>query len=271
MKPSWWRGLPALASAIPLCIVSPVLGAGLPEMVHIPGGKFLRFFVPRRGTTETSEEITKRRPISLSSFQIDRLPVTNADFFKFVESNPRWSKTAIAPIFADSSYLKNWSSDMSYGAPEDALRPVTQISWFAAKAYCNWKDKSLPTTDQWEYVAQDRNQNRDGYQKKILEWYGKPNSAALPQVGVTHPNSYGVHDLLGVVWEWTLDFNSALIGAEIRDSGVKDENLFCGAGSLGALDPSDYATFMRFSFRTSLNAAFTTANLGFRCAKEIKK
>ena len=77
-------------------------------------------------------------------------------------------------------------------------------------------------------------------------------------------------DLFGLVWEWTIDFNGTMIGDELRSSGTKDGDLFCGAGALGALDPANYATFMRFSFRASVEAAFAVGNLGFRCAKEVR-
>jgi sulfatase modifying factor 1 len=271
MAPSWWRGLPALAIAIFFGSCTPAYSAESPEMAILPGGKFLRFFVPRRSSKQGNQESAKRLPIVLPTFLMDRLPVTNSDYFRFVQANPKWAKSSIAPIFADPSYLKHWSSNASFGPPENGNRPVTHVSWFAAKAFCQWQGKALPSTDQWEYAAQNRNQDLDGIRKRILAWYSKPNSDVLPEVGVSAPNSYGIHDLHGVIWEWTSDFSSTMIGAEIRDSGVNDDNLFCGAGSLGALDPSDYATFMRFSFRASLSAAFTTANLGFRCAKELEK
>jgi len=58
---------------------------------------------------------------------------------------------------------------------------------------------------------------------------------------------------------------------ESRGDSSLDQNLFCGSGAAGAVDPSDYAAFMRFAFRGSLKAVYTQANLGFRCAsnKEI--
>ena len=130
--------------------------------------------------------------------------------------------------------------------------------------------KELPTTDQWEYALFDNGRGQEKLKEKIIEWYGRPNQQNLAAVGSTGQNAYGISDLGFLVWEWTQDFNSFLSGADSRDSSGKDANLFCGNGSqLG--DASNYAAFMRFSFRASLKANYTTANLGFRCAKEFIK
>jgi formylglycine-generating enzyme required for sulfatase activity len=49
-----------------------------------------------------------------------------------------------------------------------------------------------------------------------------------------------------------------------------ERQLFCGAGSVGAKDPGNFAAFMRFGFRSSLRAGYTVHNLGFRCAKDTR-
>ena len=81
-------------------------------------------------------------------------------------------------------------------------------------------------------------------------------------------NVHGLYNLHGLVWEWTSDFNSALITGDARgDTGI-ERSLFCGAGSMGASDRSNYPAFMRFGLRSSLKAAYTVHNLGFRCAQD---
>ncbi|HEU4431586.1 MAG TPA: formylglycine-generating enzyme family protein, partial [Myxococcota bacterium] len=46
------------------------------------------------------------------------------------------------------------------------------------------------------------------------------------------------------------------------------DDRFCGSGSEGASDPEDYATFMRFAFRESLEPSYALHHLGFRCAQD---
>ncbi len=72
----------------------------------------------------------------------------------------------------------------------------------------------------------------------------------------------------GLVWEWVLDFGNALVSADSRESGDPNKMRFCGSGALAAGEKGDYASFMRIAFRGSLQASYTTGNLGFRCAKD---
>jgi len=203
----------------------------------------------------------------VQGFWLDRYPVANNQFLSFVTSHPEWRKTEVKPVFADQHYLESWPSDETWGDIEAASQPVTGVSWFAANAYCRAVGKTLPTTDQWEYALADNGRNKRRVDEKILEWYGRPNALHLPPVGQSFENGYGIRGLVGLVWEWTLDFNGAMSGAELRQTG-KDKNLFCSGAGLAATDATDYASFLRYSMRASLKAAYSTPNLGFRCAKE---
>ena len=57
-----------------------------------------------------------------------------------------------------------------------------------------------------------------------------------------------------------------LVSGESRADASLERGLFCGAGASGASDFADYAAFMRFGYRASLQARYTTAQLGFRSA-----
>jgi len=82
-------------------------------------------------------------------------------------------------------------------------------------------------------------------------------------------NLHGIRDLHGLVWEWTGDFNSAIVTGDARGDTGLERQLFCGAGSLGAKDTSNYPAFMRFGFRSSFKAGYTVHNLGFRYARDL--
>ena len=70
------------------------------------------------------------------------------------------------------------------------------------------------------------------------------------------------------MWEWVLDFNSTLISEDSRTGKDPDRLLFCGSGAVGSRDRNDYASFMRIAFRSALSPRYTTASLGFRCARD---
>lgn len=107
-----------------------------------------------------------------------------------------------------------------------------------------------------------------GYNQRILDWYASANVNTT--IGLTPGNFWGVKDLHGLNWEWVEDFNSNLITGESRADASINTNLYCAAASTDAADPSDYAAFMRYGFRSSLQARFAISNLGFRCAKNVE-
>ena len=237
--------------------------SSLPGMVRIPSG-FYRPFYTTKGIDS----------IRIESFYMDAAPVTNAEFLEFVKANPAWARSSISPILAEAGYLKRWRGDFEIGDAELADKPVVDISWFAARAFAKWRGKRLPTIAEWEYAALApivRPMFASGNAKKalVLEWYSKQNSRQLQQASsamracTLNQNADGVCDLFGRVWEWVEDFNSIIIPSE---SG-SNLGALCGAAAAGSLDPTDYATFMRFAMRNSLNANDVTDQLGFRCVK----
>lgn len=215
--------------------------------------------------------------VNVNDFFIDQYPVTNQDYLAFVKEYPQWRKSAVKKIFADAGYLKYWVADMDIGPQAEKIKnsPVVNVSWFAAKAYCECQGKRLPKVEEWEYAAlaseTKANASRDAaFYQRSLDWYSKPNPKYLPPVDSSFRNYYGLYGMIGLVWEWTLDFNSALLVGESRANSGLDRQLFCGAGASGAKDMENYVAFMRYAFRSSLKANYTVANLGFRCARDAE-
>jgi formylglycine-generating enzyme required for sulfatase activity len=238
-----------------------ILGAQEVKMVPINGGTF----VPLYGATA-------KKPTKVDSFKMDVYPVTNAQYLAFVKRYPAYSRSKMIGLYADKSYLNQWSSDFDYGKNNLSNAPITNVSWFAAKKYCECQGKRLPSMDEWEYVGMADEKRSDArtkqeFNKFILSWYEKPNSSSN-EVGHTYKNYWGVYDMHGLVWEWTSDFNSIFLSGESRKDKDTDRNLFCGSGSINATDLMNYAAFMRYAFRGSLKATYSTKNLGFRCAQD---
>ena len=213
--------------------------------------------------------------VNVSSFRLDKKPVTNREFQAFVSQQTKWQRDAVPSLFAEQAYLSHWQKNIQQYNPNDSdlNRPVIYVSWYAAQAYCQAQKKRLPTVAEWEYVAQASSTQKDGgqekgYNQKILDWYAKASKQSPGEVGQDEPNFWGTHNIHGLIWEWTEDFNSSLISGESRDDSSVNKELYCASGSSGAVNPSDYAAFMRYGFRSSLNAKFTLASLGFRCAQD---
>jgi formylglycine-generating enzyme required for sulfatase activity len=217
---------------------------------------------------------TEPKEVPVRAFYLDKLPVTTGEYLEFVRANPRWRCSQVKPIFADRFYLKDWAGDLEPGANAPLDTPVTCVSWFAAKAFAQWKGRRLPTVAEWEYAAGASANRPDGendlaFRQEILRWY-TTSGAPAGHVGAGRPNYWGIYDLHGLMWEWVLDFNAAMVTGDSRaDAGGLERGLFCGAGAQGARAVDDYPAFMRLGFRSSLSANFCVHNLGFRCAKDL--
>ena len=232
--------------------------------VLIPAGAY----VPLQRTLKEPAQIP------VAAFFLAERPVTNAEFLAFVTANPKWQRSQVSRLFADSSYLENWTSDLVPGPSAPPNAPVVRVSWFAARAYARSIGQRLPTIAEWEFAASAGYTSADGKNDEALNrdlyaWLARPVPAIQADTASAKPNFYGVRGMHGLVWEWVDDFNTAMVTGESRaDSGL-DRDLFCGAGSVGAKDTTDYAAFMRQALRSSLKANNTTTALGFRCAQNL--
>ncbi|HSU13802.1 formylglycine-generating enzyme family protein [Longimicrobium sp.] len=249
--------------ALTLALPRPAAAAGArpPEMARIAGGTYTPLFA------------NGRREVAVRGFALDRHAVTRADFLAFVAAGPQWRRTRVRRAFADAGYLGAWAGDLSAGSAAEARRPVTQVSWFAARAYCAWRGKRLPTTDEWEYAARASETARDAsrdprFVARLLAMYTS-REGRRGAVESTFRNAWGVWDLHGLVWEWTDDFNGTLVSGDSRATGGRDHQLFCAAGVIGATDPGNYPAFLRYGYRAALEGRTVGEGLGFRCAQDL--
>jgi len=249
------------AIACVLCLVAGVPLAAAADYVPIRGGSFASVLPPDG----------KAAPATVADFRLRSLPVTNGEFVEFVRTHPQWSREHVPKLFADSSYLSHWAGAVTIDSAQ-RNQPVTHVSWFAAQAYCESERARLPTWYEFEYSAAADETRADArsdpaWRERILDWYSRPSTMTIPDVGRAAKNFYGIFDLHGLAWEWVGDYASLMISGDNRDQGDPDLLKFCGSGALSTQDRENYAILMRIALLSSLKAADTTANLGFRCAK----
>jgi formylglycine-generating enzyme len=211
------------------------------------------------------------KSVTVADFRLARAPVTNREFLAFARRNPQWQRGAAPALFADAGYLRHWAGPLDLGGA-DPQQPVVHVSWFAAQAYCEAQGARLPTWHEWEWAAAADGKVADAranpaWRQQLLNWYAET-GGALPRVGRGAPNVHGVHDLHGLVWEWVDDFGAMMVSGDNREQGDPDLMKFCGTGALTMEQKENYAVLMRIAMLSSLKAAYTTANVGFRCAQD---
>ncbi|MEK8032840.1 SUMF1/EgtB/PvdO family nonheme iron enzyme [Ideonella sp. DXS29W] len=198
-------------------------------MVTIPAGEF-HFRVrgveiegenrPGMDVQYPWEDLPRRehsRRLSMKPFHIDRHPVTNDEYKRFVDA------TGYRPA-DDHHFLRHWQG----GAPREGegRRPVTWVSLDDARAYCQWAGKRLPHEWEWQYAAQ-------GTDGRLYPWGSTWDDAKVPapstgrdlapppEVG-RFPQSaspFGVEDLVGHVWQWTDEYHDEHTRAAIVRGG----------------------------------------------------
>lgn len=225
------------------------------RMAFIPGGSYKPLF-KQRG--EPAKELIK-------PFLMDVHAVTNEQYLAFVKANPEWRRSKVKRIFADKFYLRKWEGDLVLGDKVNSDAPVTDVSWYAANAYCKWAGLRLPTVSEWEYAANacEYKAGKEGKKElngKLLARYSEKPPEKLPDVELCGRNSLGVYDMDGLIREWTYDFNNNYITG----------SAICGGGAGDASDPANYPAFIRYGFFSSLKADYSLDILGFRCVKDVK-
>jgi formylglycine-generating enzyme required for sulfatase activity len=253
------------ALALSWCCVT---GAAAADYVELPGGRF-------ESVLPQGVSPTQATPVDVAPFALRATPVTLREYLAFVQAHPAWQRGRVPVLFADARYLVDWSAPLQPPTRAALDSPVVNVSWFAAKAFCDSEDARLPTWLEWEFAAAADETRRDArrdpaWRQRILSWYERPTGATLPAVGGAR-NAYGVSDVHGLVWEWVDDFNALFIAGDSRTQGDPDVLKFCGAGAINIVDRDSYAVLMRIALLSSLGAADTTGALGFRCARSVRE
>jgi formylglycine-generating enzyme required for sulfatase activity len=212
-------------------------------MIWMTAGSFSQGS-PLTDPDRSASEIPQRAAQITSGFWLDAYEVTNEAFLKFVRANQDWRRSAADPARRNPDYLRHWVSDTGYAAGAANL-PVSNVSWHAARAYCEWANKRLPTEAEWEYAARAT--------FKTAYWWGgvefdpsKANNgpALWPVDRPETRNLWGFYNMLGNVMEWT-------------------EEGWLRGGAFNRRPSS-----LRLSSRVQVrDRAFANVDYGFRCAR----
>lgn len=233
-------------------------------MVVVPAGSF-PMGVPD-GARDGGDDEYPRHDVFVDTFMIDTFEVTNGRYLEFVKSaghrvpqNPRnptrnlWQGESISDTLID--------------------RPVVNVDWFDAEAYCRWAGKRLPTEAEWEKAAKGTSDRRfpwgdveptGKHLNYNQRWIGEK---TLMPVGSYEAGKspYGLYDMAGNVWEWVNDWYDARYYQKSPKKNPKGpetgtKKVIRGAGW------QNEAPTVRIFTRVESDPMDRNESTGFRCA-----
>lgn len=244
----------------------------------------------RKGADAQLPEEVGKKSVAIKGFWIATHEVTNADFAEFVRATGYVTLAEKAPpplpdappdmlqpgsaVFAiPNDGNPNWwrwvvganwrqPDGPARSAPLNPRDPVVHIAYDDALAYAQWKGKSLPSEDQWEWAARSGGADPDAPPTKEgkasanswqggfpFEDRGDDGFTGRAPVACFPADNHGVYDLIGNVWEWTSDAEDA------------ERNIIKGGSFLCA---ANYCARYRPAARQFQERSLGTDHIGFR-------
>ena len=212
---------------------------------------------------EDSPRRFHEQAMQVKSFWIDRYPVTNAEFKKFLDA------THYAP--QDSlNFLRDWK-DGNFPVGWEK-KPVTWVSLEDARAFAMWAGKRLPHEWEWQYAAQ-------GTDHRTFPWGVQWDANAVPapdkgrkmrgpddvDVHASGASPFGVMDMVGNVWQWTEEF----VDEHTRTAIVKGGSYYQPQGSIWYF-PQAYRLNEHGKLLLMAPSRDRSGALGFRCVMDAE-
>ncbi len=249
------------------------------EMVVIPEGSFMMGCDDSSAYECKSNEMPYHE-ITLSEYSIDKYEVTLGQYTECIEAGACNNNDEYEIHYqTNSEYHK-----CNIGTMGKESYPVNCISWYGAKAYCEWKGKRLPTEAEWEKAARgtDGRQYPWGNEKVSCEYAVMyDNDYEMPGCGTwsTLPigsrpegaSPYGIYDMTGNVWEWVKDWYGAGYYSQSPDLNPKGPGETIGSMNYkvvrgGSMETS--SEYLSIFSRSYSQPYYKNKYLfGFRCAK----
>jgi formylglycine-generating enzyme required for sulfatase activity len=242
---------------VPMYYSESRLGPQPNEMILVPAGEFIR------GTDSRLPDEGPQHTMDVAAFYIDKFEVTNLQYQRSLQFTGRKPPEH----FVNGRY------------PEGkADHPVVFVSWFDAKAYCNWAGKRLPNDIEWEKAARGTDGRTYPWGDEFsIEYVNSPvRWTTLKLIGDTTPvgafekgkSVYGLYDMSGNVWEWTSSRYEAYPGNTRKSENYGGNYRVLKGGSWWDCSFYQCGISAPVYNRSFFHPRTTNNSFGFRCAKD---
>lgn len=261
-----WCGEPSAAADPTTKPSNEVAGKDGAPMILVPAGPF-PMGVPK-GDRDGGRDEYPRHEVVLDNYYIDKYEVTHGRYAEFVKATGHRTPE-------NSKYPKRtlWSDHLSESLAE---RPVINVDWQDADAYCRWAGKRLPTEAEWEKAARGTDDRRfpwgnvEPTHKHLnfgQQWKGEK---TLMPVGSYEAGKspFGAYDMAGNVWEWVADWYDPLYYEKSPGANPKGPD----TGTYKVLRSSGWSVetpLVRLFTRVKSDPTNRNDSTGFRCAKDV--
>jgi formylglycine-generating enzyme required for sulfatase activity len=244
-------------------------------MVLVEGGTF------QMGSANGDGDEKPVHTVTVKSFYMGKYEVTQKEWEEIM----------------GTTVQQQWAMASNTGSPRGAgdNYPIYCVSWYEAVEYCNrlsvmekltpaYRGSGdsivcdfnatgyrLPTEAEWEYAARGGNKNPEPCEYSgensadRVAWYDGNSGGRAHPVGVKQPNSLGIYDMGGNVWEWCWDWYGSYSGASQKDpTGAP-------SGTERVLHGGSWnytAGFTRPAYRYYHLPSYQSSNLGFRLVRQ---
>ena len=272
-----------------------------PEMTVVPAGEFMM------GSSRTdidsgaaaANEGPQHRAVIRQPIAVGRFEVTRDQYAAFVNSSGHKTEGRCFTFEQNIPQMRDNRSFLNPGYVQDGNHPVVCVSWKDAKAYVDWlsqttgKPYRLLSETEFEYTARGGNDSRYGFGGDPAEICKFANgadqsakSAGLPAdasylncrdgypftapVGSFAANAFGLHDLLGNVWEWTEDCYGNYVSAG-SGNGAGHPDAACASRTVRGGDWFSAESSLRPAVRAKADAEGRYDDIGFRVARTLAR
>jgi len=216
------------------------------KYVWIPPGTFMMGCSPRDNDCTDAEKPAHQVTIT-KGFWMGQTPVTVGAYKRFAAATGRQMPGV------------PW--------PNDAM-PVVNVDWNDAHDYCTWAGGRLPTEAEWEYAARAGSTEARYGPIDEVAWYSGNSGGQTHEVAQKRANRFGLHDMLGNVWEWVNDWDDQ---SYYQNSPSQDPS-GPASGQIRVLRGGSWSGLprgVRVSLRVRNDPAGRDNTFGVRCAREV--